>query len=59
MKTPVLLHGTCDEEEYFKRDVPSPSNAHWLPWLQQKFLRSGVLYQALEIPCPYAPVYEE
>ncbi len=59
MKTAVLLHGTCDKEEYFDMDFPSPSNAHWLPWLQQRFLRSNMLCQTPEMPCPYAPIYEE
>jgi len=38
-------------------EFPSPSNAHWLPWLQQKFLRAGVLAQCLEMPKPYNPDY--
>ncbi len=59
MKQAFILHGVCDEHEYFEMDFPSPSNAHWLPWLQQKFLRAGVLCQALEMPKPYAPVYDE
>lgn len=46
-----------DRHEYFEMDFPSPSNAHWIPWLQQKFLRSGVLCQTLEMPAPYNPVY--
>lgn len=59
MKTAILLHGVCDAHEYYEMDFPSPSNAHWFPWLQQKFLRSGVLCQALEMPTPPQPVYEE
>jgi len=59
MKTATILHGICDKNEYFEMDFPSPSNAHWLPWLQQKFLRDGVLCQCFEMPIPYAPVYDE
>ena len=59
MKNAVTLHGICDENEYFDMDFPSPSNAHWLPWLQQKFCRAGILCQCLEMPKPYKPVYEE
>ncbi len=55
----IILHGICDEHEYFEMDFPSPSNAHWLPWLQQKFLRSNVLCQKLEMPTPYNPIYKE
>lgn len=58
MKTAVILHGTCSEDEYFKIDFPSPSNSHWLPWLQQKFLRSDILCQTLEMPAPYNPTYQ-
>jgi len=57
MKTAYILHGVCDEHEYFGMDFPSPSNAHWLPWLQQKFLRSGTVCQCLEMPTPYKPDY--
>lgn len=59
MRKVVILHGICDKEEYFDMDFPSPSNAHWLPWLQQKFLRAGALCQILEMPTPYAPKYQE
>lgn len=55
----VILHGICDEHEYFEMDFPSPSNAHWLPWLQQKFLRAGVLCQKIEMPAPFAPKYAQ
>ena len=59
MRKAVILHGITDKEEYFEMDFPSLSNAHWSPWLQQKFLRAGVFCQTLEMPTPYAPVYEE
>lgn len=57
MKSAIIVHGTCDAHEYLEMDFPSPSNAHWLPWLQQKFLRAGVLCQCPEMPTPYAPEY--
>lgn len=58
-RTAIIVHGICDENEYYRMDSPSPSNAHWLPWLQQKFLRQGILCQAPEMPRPYAPLYED
>jgi len=58
-KSAIILHGICSRKEYFEMDFPSPSNAHWLPWLQQKFLRNGLLCQCLEMPRPYEPKYEE
>lgn len=48
--TAIIIHGVCGAEEYFEWDFPSPSNAHWLPWLQQKFLRAGYLCQTPEMP---------
>ena len=59
MKEAIILHGVCRNHEYYEMAVPSPSNNHWLPWLQQKFLRGGVLCQCLEMPTPYQPKYEE
>lgn len=59
MKTAIILHGICDANEYYEMDFPSPSNAHWLAWLQQKFLRDGVLCQNPEMPHPYAAVYAD
>lgn len=59
MKTAYILHGVADEEEYYRMDLPSPSNAHWLPWLQQKFLRAGYLCQCLEMPTPPSAKYSE
>lgn len=58
MRTAYILHGVCDMEEYMEMDFPSPSNAHWLPWLQQKFLRSNILCQCLELPIPPKANYE-
>lgn len=54
-----MIHGTCDAYEYYEMDFPSPSNAHWFPWLQQKFLRANYLCQCLEMPRAYAPCYDE
>lgn len=59
INTAILLHGVCDHHEYYEMDFPSPSNAHWFPWLQQKLLRSGILCQTLEMPQPYAPDYNK
>jgi predicted alpha/beta hydrolase family esterase len=58
MKQAIILHGMPDKEEYYEMDFPSPSNAHWIPWLQQKFLRADILCQTPEMPKPYAPDYQ-
>lgn len=58
MKNAIILHGRPPKKEYFEEDVPSPSNFHWLPWLQRELLRNGVLAQAPEAFQPYEPRYE-
>lgn len=57
MDRAILLHGTCDEEEYFSDKYPSPSNSHWLPWLQKQLLMKGILAQTPEMPESYKPDY--
>lgn len=57
MKHIIIIHGTTDKKEYFSDKYPSPSNSHWLPWLQKKLLQKGLLTQTPEMPQPYKPVY--
>jgi uncharacterized protein len=57
MKTAIILHGKPPKEEYFDEATPSPSNLHWLPWLQKQLLQKKVLAQTPELPEPYAPAY--
>src|SRR5688572_27598609 len=40
---------------YFDPTTASPSNYHWIPWLQKQLILKGVLAQAPEMPTPYAP----
>lgn len=47
------------KEEYFDATTPSPSNSHWLPWIQKQLITHGVLAQTIELPEPYEPVYEK
>lgn len=58
MKKACILHGCCDRDEYFG-DGPSPSNSHWIPWLQKQLVVKGYQCQTPEMPTPYAPVYDE
>lgn len=50
MKKAYILHGCCDEEEYFSDEYPSPSNFHWIPWLQKQLLKQGYFCQTPEMP---------
>lgn len=53
MKKAYILHGCCDKEEYLSDEYPSPSNFHWLPWLQKQLLVQGYSCQTPEMPDPY------
>ena len=59
MKTALILHGKPSKEEYFDPESPSPSNGHWLPWIQRQLLLKGILSQTPELPEPYEPSYEK
>lgn len=57
MKTAIIIHGTCEREEYFSADYPSLSNSHWIPWLQKQLLIAGYETQTPEMPQAYYPNY--
>ncbi len=59
MKNCIMIPGKPSKAEYFSKDHPSPSNHHWFPWIQKQLVMKGILTQVLEMPTPYAPVYEE
>jgi predicted alpha/beta hydrolase family esterase len=43
---------------YFDPSTTSPSNYHWIPWLQKQLLLRGVLAQAPEMPSPFEPSFD-
>lgn len=47
------------KKEYFNKMGDSPSNSHWLPWLQKKLIVNNILAQTPEMPVPYLPNYAE
>jgi len=59
MQTAIILHGMPSKEEYFNPQIKSPSNSHWLTWIQRQLLLNGVLTQIPELPEPYEPDYEK
>jgi predicted alpha/beta hydrolase family esterase len=59
MKNAIIIHGTCDRDEYFSDKYPSLSNSHWLPWLQKQLLINNIFAQTPEMPEAYNPNYEE
>ncbi len=59
MNNAIIIHGTCDEEEYFSDAYPSLSNSHWFPWLQKQLLIKSIFTQTPEMPEAYKPDYEK
>ena len=59
MKQVILIHGLPDKEEVLGDVWPSPSNAHWFPWIQKQLTRQDILCQALEMPRSYDPIYKD
>lgn len=59
MKNAILIHGTCDKDEYFDDQYPSLSNSHWFPWLQKQLLIKGVHTDTPEMPDAHTPEYSK
>jgi len=59
MRTAIILHGRPSKEEYFNPDFPSPSDSHWLPWIQRQLILNGIFAETPELPEPYEPDYEK
>jgi len=59
MKNAIIVHGRPEKDEYFDRQFPSPSNSHWLPWLQKELLILDILVQTPEFPEAFNPKYEK
>lgn len=57
MKKALIVHGWPTKEEYADPERPSPSNCHWIPWIQRELVIRGVNAQALEMPDASVPVY--
>lgn len=58
MKNAIIIHGSCDKEEYYSDRYPSLSNSHWLPWLQKKLLINDIPTATPEIPNAFRPDYD-
>ncbi|MBX9687722.1 MAG: alpha/beta hydrolase [Candidatus Obscuribacterales bacterium] len=55
MKTALIIHGMPSRHEYLDPKEPSPSNHHWLPWIQKQLILKDYIAQAPEMPEAYAP----
>lgn len=58
MKNAILIHGTCDEAEYYNDAFPSLSNSHWFPWIQKQLITNEIETQTPEMPKAYLPDYQ-
>jgi predicted alpha/beta hydrolase family esterase len=58
MKNAIIVHGQPSEREYYDPDMPSMSNAHWIPWLQGQLLKKDIITATPEIPFAFKPDYE-
>ncbi len=50
MKNAIILHGGPDKDEYYSPKMPSASNQHWMPWLQQQLLVRDIPAATPEVP---------
>jgi len=57
MKNAIIVHGTCDKDEYYSDEHPSASNSHWLPWLQKQLLIRDIHAVTPEMPNSHMPDY--
>lgn len=53
MKNVIILHGGPSREEYYDPNMPSMSNAHWIPWLQAQLLKKDIPTATPEVPRSY------
>lgn len=59
MKRAIIIHGLVSKEEYFDTTLPSPSNSHWIPWLQKQLELNGISAEAVEMPDAWMPRYNK
>jgi len=58
MKNAIILHGLVERDEYYDAAAPSPSNSHWLPWLQKQLLLNEIKADLPEVPRTYEMSWE-
>lgn len=59
MKTAIIIHGMPSKKDYFNRKWDTQTCCHWLPWIQKQLIINNILAQAIEMPEPYLPKYNE
>lgn len=57
MRNAIIVHGKPSKEEYYDPQFPSPSNYHWIPWLQKQLLINEIETYTPEMFHAYSPDY--
>ena len=58
MRNAIIMHGCPEKADYYRANLPSESNAHWLPWLQKELLVHDIAAVTPEVPLSYEPRWE-
>ena len=58
MQNAIILHGQPSEKEYYDPNMPSMSNAHWIPWLQGQLLKKDIAAGTPEVPFAHKPDWD-
>ena len=58
MKNAIILHGCPEKGDYYREDLPSESNAHWLPWLQKELMIRDIVAATPEVPLSFEPKWK-
>ena len=59
MNNVIIVHGSCDRQEYYENECKPLIEKHWFPWLKKELLSRGIFVQMPEMPKPHKPIYEE
>ena len=57
MKNAIIIHGMPLKQMFYDETTASPSNYHWLPWLQKQLIIREIDTQTPEMPRPFEPDY--
>ena len=58
MKNAILIHGNPSKKEFYDINEPTPSNAHWFPWLTRELMMHDIHTISLEMPLSFEPQYK-
>ena len=59
MKKALLIHGWFALKDCQDPATPTPSSAHWFPWLSKQLMVNNIHTVAIEMPNAFNPQYNE